>query len=97
MACITFGAPLVGDKALRKLVLDSGWDKRIHQVVWRHDMVPRILLSPGTCALQLLFQGGWAERGSDTEIGHTGRCHFCIRVPNTGSQGVKAEYKVIIF
>ena len=56
MACITFGAPLVGDKALRKLVLDSGWDRRIHQVVWRHDLVPRILLSPGTCAVRLAIQ-----------------------------------------
>ena len=56
VACITFGAPLVGDRALRKLVLDSGWDGRMHQVVWRHDMVPRILLSPGTCATLFFLQ-----------------------------------------
>ena len=58
VACITFGASLVGDKALAKLVVDSGWHKRIHQIVWRHDMVPRILLSPGPCAPQLAFQHG---------------------------------------
>ena len=46
VACITFGPPLVGDKALQKLVLYRGWDKRIHQVVWRHDMMPRVLSSP---------------------------------------------------
>ena len=57
MACITFGALLVGAKALGKLVIDSGWDKRMHQIVWRHDLVPRVLLSPGTCALLwLAFQ-----------------------------------------
>ena len=61
VACITFGAPLVGDKALRKLVLDSGWDKRIHQVVWRHDMVPRILLSPGACAHWFADPRGWLD------------------------------------
>ena len=54
VVCITFGAPLVGDKALRKFVLDNGWETCIHQVVWRHDLVPRILLAPKTCALSVL-------------------------------------------
>lgn len=70
VTCIAFGAPLVGDKSLAKLVLDSGWHKRIHQIVWRHDMVPRILLSPGTCAPQLALPGG----------GQHGDCVRCGKV-----------------
>ncbi|KAK9824245.1 hypothetical protein WJX72_008897 [[Myrmecia] bisecta] len=47
VACITFGAPLVGDGQLGELVRRNDWARLIHQVVWRHDLVPRGLLSPG--------------------------------------------------
>ena len=50
VACITFGAPLVGGAELSRLVRSKGWDGLIHQVVWRHDLVPRVLLSLGTGA-----------------------------------------------
>ena len=50
VACITFGAPLVGGEQLSRLVRGKGWDGLIHQVIWRHDLVPRALLSLGTGA-----------------------------------------------
>ena len=52
VACITFGAPLVGGAQLSRLVRSKGWGGLIHQVVWRHDLVPRVLLSLGTGAAQ---------------------------------------------
>ena len=43
---------MVGDKALRKLVISRGWDKRIHQLLRSHDMAPYIMLTPGARAIQ---------------------------------------------
>lgn len=46
IACCTFAAPLVGDDRLAALVQSRGWHDKFIHVVWRHDIVPRLLLSP---------------------------------------------------
>ena len=46
MVCCTFAAPLVGESALGKAVAANGWDAHFISVVARHDIVPRLLLSP---------------------------------------------------
>ncbi len=46
LACITFGAPLVGDSHLAEYVQQQGWSGFFYQAVTRHDLVPRVLLSP---------------------------------------------------
>ena len=46
MVCCTFAAPLVGELALGKAVAENGWDAHFITVVARHDIVPRLLLSP---------------------------------------------------
>ena len=45
--CYTFAAPLVGDSQLGAAITANGWAESFMHVVWRHDIVPRLLLSPG--------------------------------------------------
>eukprot|EP01018_Ginkgo_biloba_P037611 Gb_07530 [translate_table: standard] len=44
--CITFGCPLVGDTKLSQAVRRENWSGNFCHVISRHDIVPRILLSP---------------------------------------------------
>eukprot|EP01018_Ginkgo_biloba_P037610 Gb_07529 [translate_table: standard] len=44
--CITFGCPLVGDTKLSQAVRRENWSGNFYHVISRHDIVPRILLSP---------------------------------------------------
>ena len=43
--CITFGAPLLGDVKLQRYIGDQGWQGDFLQMVARHDIVPRMLVS----------------------------------------------------
>ncbi|KAK9790573.1 hypothetical protein WJX73_001224 [Symbiochloris irregularis] len=45
LQCITFGAPLVGDDQLQRYIGDKGWQGDFIQMVSRHDIVPRMLVS----------------------------------------------------
>lgn len=44
LACITFGSPLLGDKALQKQVRDNGYARHFFTYVYETDIVPRLLL-----------------------------------------------------
>ncbi|KAK9902102.1 hypothetical protein WJX75_004516 [Coccomyxa subellipsoidea] len=48
MACCTFAAPLVGSKELGVAVAEMGWHTHFLHIVRRHDIVPRLLLSPSS-------------------------------------------------
>ena len=48
MACCTFAAPLVGNEELGATVADMGKQNHFLHIVRRHDIVPRLLLSPSS-------------------------------------------------
>lgn len=39
--CVTFGAPLIGNTSLRRIVERCGWEKCFHHIVYRSDIIPR--------------------------------------------------------
>jgi hypothetical protein len=41
--CVTLGAPLIGNSALTRRIQRSGWTKYFHHLVYRSDVVPRLL------------------------------------------------------
>ena len=66
ISCCTFAAPIVGDGKLAALMESTGLASRFTHVVWRHDIVPRLLLSPGTllhseCPLQLTLTSVYSK------------------------------------
>ncbi|KAK9735536.1 hypothetical protein RND81_04G211200 [Saponaria officinalis] len=44
--CITFGSPLLGNKPLSKSLLRHRWAGNFCHVVYKHDIVPRLLFAP---------------------------------------------------
>ncbi|XP_068645630.1 lipase-like PAD4 [Aristolochia californica] len=44
--CVTFGSPLIGNKALSAAIIDQGWAHRFCHVAAAHDLVPRLFLAP---------------------------------------------------
>ena len=45
--CVTLGAPLVGNTALTRKVQRCGWTEYFHNLVYRSDIVPRLLCGRG--------------------------------------------------
>ncbi|KAG8089558.1 hypothetical protein GUJ93_ZPchr0011g27012 [Zizania palustris] len=44
--CVTFGSPLLGNKALSKAILREQWASSFCHVVSQHDVIPRLLFCP---------------------------------------------------
>jgi hypothetical protein len=43
LSCVTIGAPWVGNSALTRKVQRCGWEKYFHHLVYRADIVPRVM------------------------------------------------------
>lgn len=57
--CITFGSPLLGNESLSRAILHQKWSGNFCHVVWKNDVVPRLLFAPlesFTPQLQFLLQ-----------------------------------------
>ncbi|XP_021900321.1 lipase-like PAD4 isoform X1 [Carica papaya] len=46
LICITFGAPLLGNRSLSRAIIRERWAANFCHVLSKHDVVPRLLISP---------------------------------------------------